>query len=263
MIYSDVYWVGHEVWRLYNSSICFTNHWGPTRSCAFLPPKKACGRQSHWQRALWLAAELLESKVAGDLILQNSLIAACQKAGQWHRALQLLAELPSKALQPTVVSYNAAISACARVWQIAMMLAHRTDVQRDVITFNAAMSSLDQDALQWQRAFHLFLSLKWNELVPSVVTGSTAMSVVGHRWKVALQFLEADGDLRADVVMYSAGINACGKCQERQRSAQRDSPHYILYQISSTHQHPYSGGLGASDFDSWSRLKHRRGVSGC
>lgn len=149
------------------------------------------------------------------MILQNSLIAACQKAGQWHRALQLLAELPSKALQPTVVSYNTAISACATVWQIAMMLAHRTDVQRDVITFNAAMSSLDQDVLQWQRAFHLFLSLRRNDLLPSVVTCSTAMSVVGHRWDVALHFLEtSDLGVRADVVMYSAGINACGKCQE-------------------------------------------------
>ena len=152
----------------------------------------------------------------GDLILQNSLIAACQKAGQWQRALQLLAELTIKTLQPTVVSYNAAISACATVWQIAMMLAHRTDLQRDVITFNAAMSSLDQD-LQWQWAFHLFLSLKWNGLLPSVVTCSIAMSV-GHHWEVALQFLEtADlhASLRADVVMYSAGINACGKCKER------------------------------------------------
>lgn len=240
--------VGHEVWRLYNISIDFTNHWGPAKLCFY--PIKACGRQSHWQRALWLAAEL-ESKVPGDLILQNSLIAACQKAGQWHRALQLLAELPSKALQPTVVSYNTAISACATVWQIAMMLAHRTDVQRDVITFNAAMSSLDQDVLQWQRAFHLFLSLRRNDLLPSLVTCSTAMSVVGHRWDVALHFLEtSDLGVRADVVMYSAGINACGKCQERQRSPRNDRPDQILYQILSTHQHPYGGGLGSYNFDS-------------
>ena len=186
---------------------------------------KTCGRQIQWQKALWLAARLFERNVAGDVILHNSLIAVCQKAAQWHKSLQLLVELPSNSLQHTVISYNATISACW--WQVAVMLAHRKDFQRDTITFNSALSSLDRAVGQWQLAFHLFTNLRCDTLQPTVISSSTAMSVVGvvgQSWDVALQFLTSDRwKVQADVVMYSVAINACGKCQERNQDFRMSS----------------------------------------
>ena len=177
---------------------------------------KACGRRSQWQNAFWLVAQLREKKVTGDLILYNSLISACQKAAQWNKALLLLAEQPINSMQSSVISYNATISSCASAWSIAMILAHSKDIQRDVITFNSAISA---DGLGWPWAFQLLTELRCKELQPTAVTCISAMTMVGQ-WDVALQFLAMDF-WQVDVMMYSAGINACGKCQEQSKDDQR------------------------------------------
>lgn len=95
-----------------------------------------------------------------------------------------------------------------------MLLAHGQNLQKDVITFNSAMSSLEHVPAMspWQCAPQILTKLRCSDLRPTVVTCSTAMSVVGS-WALALQFL-ATAELQMDVVMYSAGMNACGKCQE-------------------------------------------------
>lgn len=178
---------------------------------------KASGRRSQWQNAFWLVAQLREKKVTGDLILHNSLISACQKASQWNKALLLLSEQPINSMQSSVISYNASISSCATsAWSIAMILVHSMAMQRDVITFNSAMSA---DGVAWPWAFQLITELRCEELQPTAVSCISAMTMVGQ-WDVALQFLAMDF-WQADVMMYSAGINACGKCQEQCKDDQR------------------------------------------
>eukprot|EP00438_Fugacium_kawagutii_P002914 Skav230081 [mRNA] locus=scaffold2569:265953:269109:- [translate_table: standard] len=198
---------------------------------------KTLGRRSEWQKALWLAAQLVKSNVPGedsgwfggsDVVLQNLLISACQRAQQWPKALQLLRDLHGvPAISSTVVSYNAAISACGKgAWQarevregfsqVAILLADQT-VQKDVITFNSLMSSLDL-GLSWQCAPQILANLRCSALRPTVVTCSTAMSLVD--WARALQFLATE---QTDVEWRQA-LRVLGACKDCQLQ-----PHVVAY----------------------------------
>ena len=90
---------------------------------------------------------------------------SCARARSWREACQVL----SLIREPNVIHFNSTIAACE--WPQALQVFEempRLKVQRDVVSFNATMSSCGR-SLQWQRALKIFKELS-RRLQPSLVS---------------------------------------------------------------------------------------------
>lgn len=117
----------------------------------------ACEKGSQWPRSL----VFLQSLTSPTVVSYNACISACSRDQQSRLALQLFDEMSSMRVPPTLVTYNALIHAHARsshgshVDKITAFIQQMKDqsLQADTITMNGLLSALEK-RYKWREALH-------------------------------------------------------------------------------------------------------------
>ena len=85
-------------------------------------------------------------KLIPNVMSYNGAISSCEKGGKWEVALHLLEEMLMVQLEPGIITYSSFISVCgtAGEWQLAVHLLETVPVQRDVISYNSAITACER-----------------------------------------------------------------------------------------------------------------------
>lgn len=198
----------------------------------------ACTDAHQWKQVIclleWMASTFLEQSVVSF----NTAVTAYGRRS-WSRAAEVL-QAAMEQLQPNVVTFNSSIDALDQThWHFSVVMLDRmrslqiqTDQLtrncliscgvwnlglsciKDVLGFNAAMSSCEQSG-HWWHAMALFTSLcSSGSLRPSLVSQNAALSACkqGSQWQRAVQLLRRCRTARSlhDSFSYNSCISACG-----------------------------------------------------
>ncbi|CAE7947721.1 unnamed protein product [Symbiodinium sp. KB8] len=168
-----------------------------------------------------------------DLITYNVAISACEKAAEWEPALSLLSKLGDASLIRDVVTYGASISACEKAtrWPEALLLLGEAEatVQANVIILSAAISACEKalplpPGSQWRSALDLLGQAGPRRLRADTIMYSSAVSACGRafEWQQALRLLgEVEMEQFApEIVVYNSAITACEKTEKWEAALQ-------------------------------------------
>ncbi|CAE7807321.1 PPR10 [Symbiodinium sp. CCMP2456] len=117
-------------------------------------------KQSRWQQASDVVANLSPRRLQLDVSLSNALVSAIGRGSKWLRALCAFSAMRRSRLDHDHISFNSGISACGRggAWKQAVHLSallQTEDLSRDVVTFNAGISACEIHA-KWPTALSIF-----------------------------------------------------------------------------------------------------------
>eukprot|EP00438_Fugacium_kawagutii_P026167 Skav209868 [mRNA] locus=scaffold590:61319:65784:+ [translate_table: standard] len=185
-------------------------------SYSYIAMMKACAQGSQWQTAL-----LFFDGSLGE-ISWNTAMTCCVKGTAWQIALEVFDVLASKlSLQracPSEVSFGGAISACAQGsnWQLAIHLLREVSEQvvPSVISYSAAITSC---GAEWRIAVHLLDTMLHEEILPNVITYNSLVNACekGLQWELALHIFETcQKHFSVDSILRSSVISACGTASE-------------------------------------------------
>jgi len=123
---------------------------------------RACALSQCWEEALWLLEERWRHRVPRDAHSYNDVINACGGSGYLDQAMRLAKQMLSYKLQPDIVTSTALVGACriSGQWQLGCLYVEESDINGIVLdtTFSSAVTSLYQQALQWQAALGMLQS---------------------------------------------------------------------------------------------------------
>lgn len=195
-------------------------------SYTYIAMMKACAQGSQWQTALCFFDRLKDATDDGESlgeIFWNAAMNCCVKGTAWQIALGVFDALVSKAtLQracPSEVSFGGAISACTQGsnWQLAIHLLQQVsqEVVPSVISYSAAITSC---GAEWRIAVHLLDTMLRKEILPNVITYNSLINACekGLQWELALHMFEKcqDSHFSVDSILHSSVISACGTASE-------------------------------------------------
>ena len=181
----------------------------------------ACETENQWQQALatFISCQAVRTQTVNAY---NAAISACEKCSQWQQALAVFEILShTQNVQPDVISYNAIIST-SKDWTLALFFLEsllQGKLQPTLVTFNAALSTFDSG--EWMEAIVLLEQLQSHRLLPDIITFHTLVrSSSKTHWQHAFYWLsELDTRyLQSDPITHSGVITACTHANHWQRS---------------------------------------------
>ncbi|CAE7911481.1 unnamed protein product [Symbiodinium necroappetens] len=181
----------------------------------------ACETENQWQQALatFISCQAVRTQTVNAY---NAAISACEKCSQWQQALAVFEILShTQNVQPDVISYNAIIST-SQDWTLALFFLEsllQGKLQPTLVTFNAALSTFDSG--EWMEAIVLLEQLQSHRLLPDIITFHTLVrSSSKTHWQHAFYWLsELDTRyLQSDPITHSGVITACTHANHWQRS---------------------------------------------
>ena len=147
------------------------------------------GRRQLWVAALNLFYYLHTARLQIDRVAHGAVVNACGRGARWNQAWHLLQEAQTMTLKQHIVTYNGATSASGKAWRAALSLqvaAATSQVLPDIITYSTAMSSVGT-RLRWQSALSLFRDLYNLAMECDTVSGNAALNALekGKQWQRA------------------------------------------------------------------------------
>ncbi|CAK0838558.1 unnamed protein product [Prorocentrum cordatum] len=181
---------------------------------------KKCDREKQWKASLQLLHEAIQSRV--ELIPRHYvvIISICRRCGQWQRALSLFREMcESKVEQNVIITYSAAISACEKGEQWQRALALLSEMWEAKVEPNVFLQRWDQRV---REGLSVAAGAGAAERDPGGETGApppvsynAGISACEKReqWQRSLALLSemCEAKLEPDIISYTAGISACEK----------------------------------------------------
>lgn len=178
------------------------------------------GRAGRWRQAFALFEEANGRRLS-DLITYNTVMGL----KQWKRSLCLLEAQHRIQMQVDVISFNASLSSCGEGnWEKALILKNEikgSQLHPTVVTKSSVMKCCCKAAM-WIQALDVWDELRAEHLVPNSICFTVAVSIceAAQRWLEALKFLKMMRESRCSphVVTYSGAISACGKAEHWQHA---------------------------------------------
>eukprot|EP00434_Breviolum_minutum_P026241 symbB.v1.2.023196.t1/scaffold2107.1/size91221/5 len=136
----------------------------------------ACAKSGHWTLASWLLVDMTQRQIESNTICMNAMMNCFEKGQQWSRVLTCLEEMTLQKVRPDRTSYNIIISACD--WPTSLLFLQdmiNRNLQRDVVSFNAAMQSCTRGT-EWSSALWILKEMPRLSVRRSIVSMNTAMS---------------------------------------------------------------------------------------
>ena len=182
----------------------------------------SCEKAAEWREALNVLRVVSSNMISTTRITFSASVSACEKAEQWHWAIQILRTANECGEYIHLHFFNAVISACGkcRQWQPTTRLMEEMAlhvVERDTITFNALLYSLESEDLQWKAALGLLSFMTDRKIEKNDITFNAACAASKYKWLAVLGLLY---DMKAvqmpnDALTQSSLVTACEEEREQ------------------------------------------------
>jgi len=183
-----------------------------------MEPLKDFSRNSQWQDAVGLLAQMSSRRVAADEFFFNKLVSTCAACQAWQSCMQLLSDMIHVRIPPDVRACNTALGAVAKTpgcWDKALhfLASMRTrDSDPDTVTCNAAIAACTGSS-EWSQALQLLHESKQLPSGPDEITYGATISACQGKWELVLCLLDEMPavKLRPNEVISAAAIGACSR----------------------------------------------------
>eukprot|EP00435_Cladocopium_sp_Y103_P001296 s2919_g1.t1 len=169
---------------------------------------KECGRTLDWSRLCSLL-ERRKDFVDVDVVSLSAAMNLLAKVVQWQRAIDLLHSSSSQEVRPNERSFHACLVAAQ--WSRALCLFNGMPgltLQHNAFVQCAAVTSVAQDAAQWQRPTELLISWCHSSLPPALGSCNAALSLpLCRAWRRVLgttQALMQHGSVQPDIISHNS-----------------------------------------------------------
>lgn len=178
------------------------------------------GRSFQLSRAFSLFYGMMREGLKPSMITYNTVITACSRNNEPELAYEVFEELKQKGFRADKFTYGALIDAHAkcgqvdRAFEISEMM-YDDRVSKDQTIYSALLDACGR-AKQLDRAFQVFEEMKQNGVWPNLVTFAVLIDMCASARQPEQAFhlfaeIKHWGFRKANVVVYTALIDACGK----------------------------------------------------
>ena len=192
-----------------------------TNSVVYNTSISACARSGTWQAA-WDLLRLCEQSVQADVISYNGMITASANSAQWRLSLAMRELLSLLHTSADTITQNTVITSLRGKWRLVggyLISAKNLGVRRDVLTFNAALSTHGSEVWRSSRAVLHALRGDSLQVDPFGLSSAISASEATGDWQEAQHLLLRWGvvaGLQASIVCFNSAVSAFEKTSQWQ-----------------------------------------------